>query len=796
MSKVVVSVLGLRDTVLFPGNALSLFVGRDVWVKALQDASDNHKELFVVTQKESEASEPDLEQVFNVGVLARVSQAVMQSDGTLRVVLEGQRRARVIGFVRESAALSAEVEALEDPAVVEPEVEALRRSLWSQFEIYVKLAASVPGHPMANLRPETMSQLRAMTDPHALSFAVVGRLQSLKLDARQAFLEEPPTAARIEKALQLLFGEIEILQIEKRVRSRVKKQMERTQKEFYLNEQMQAIQRELGERDEFRTEMRELEERIKAKKLSEEALDKVKREMKKLKMMPPMSAESTVVRNYLDWVLSLPWQEFATESYDLSHAAAVLDQDHYGLKKVKDRILEHLAVHAVVKKVSGPVLCFVGPPGVGKTSLGQSIARATGRPFSRVSLGGVRDEAEIRGHRRTYIGAMPGKIVQSMRKVAQSNPVLLFDEVDKMSADFRGDPSAALLEVLDPEQNKAFNDHYLDMDYDLSSVMFIATANTLSGIPLPLQDRMEIIEVSGYTMYEKRRIAQTYLIPKQRQKAGLSDAQLNFSPAAIRTVIDEYTRESGVRNLERELGSICRKVAREKLEHNTLETPVRVRAASISGYLGLPKFQEPSQRKENTIGVTQGLAYTSVGGATLECEVSVLAGRGRLVITGLVEKGMQESARAAMSYVRTKQALWGLDPDFYQKLDVHIHFPEFISKDGPSAGITMATSIVSALLKIPVDHTVAMTGEITLTGRVLPIGGLREKLLAAQRMGMKKVLMPQDNRNDLKEVPKSVRRSLEIVMVRHMDEVLAHALVGDGVSKLTPLVEHPVLANA
>jgi ATP-dependent Lon protease len=541
---------------------------------------------------------------------------------------------------------------------------------------------------------------------------------------------------------------------------------------------MQAIQKELGERDEFKNELAELEEKIKTKELSEEASDKLRKELKKLKMMQPMSAEATVVRNYIDWVLALPWYDKTKENYDIDLAEKILDEDHYGVKKVKERIIEYLAVQALVGKLRGPVLCLVGPPGVGKTSLAKSIARATNRKFARLSLGGVRDEAEIRGHRRTYIGALPGRIIQSLRKSGSNNPVFLLDEVDKMSSDFRGDPASALLEVLDPEQNHSFNDHYLDLDYDLSDVMFITTANNLNGIPIPLQDRMEIIQLSGYTEFEKLNIAVRYLIPRQREEAGLKDVEMEITESAIRTVIHHYTRESGVRNLERELGSICRKIAREvvKDESRGKKDKYRIAAKSIPRFLGVPKYRPESAKGKDEIGVTNGLAYTSFGGAILECEVTVVPGKGKVAITGLLEKGMQESAQAAVSYIRSREKLLGLPKDFFQNSDFHIHFPEFIPKDGPSAGVTIATSIASALMRIPVRRNVAMTGEITLRGRVMPIGGLKEKMLAAHRAGIDTVLIPKDNRKDLREIPRRVLSATRIVLIEHADEVLREAL--------------------
>jgi ATP-dependent Lon protease len=598
----------------------------------------------------------------------------------------------------------------------------------------------------------------------------------VKLTDRQNLLETEDASKRLERLHELMQAEIEILQVEKKIRSRVKKQMEKTQKEYYLNEQMQAIQKELGEKDEFKAEIQAIEKQIRTKPMSKEAKEKASRELKKLKMMSPMSAEATVVRNYIDWIITLPWYEKTEETYDLKKADEILEEDHYGLKKIKERILEYLAVQALTKKLKGPVLCFVGPPGVGKTSLAKSIARATGRKFVRLSLGGVRDEAEIRGHRRTYIGAMPGKLIQSLKKVGTNNPVFLLDEVDKMSTDFRGDPAAALLEVLDPEQNHGFNDHYLDLDYDLSDVMFITTANTLSGIPIPLQDRMEIIQLSGYTEFEKLNIAVKYLVPRQRRECGLDDVPFTLTENAIRTIIHHYTKEAGVRSLEREIASVSRKVARQVVADGK-EKPVDIVAKDIPRYLGVPKFRVGKKEEHDEIGLTNGLSVTSNGGGELlACEVAVVAGKGKLVITGLLEKGMEESAQAAMSYVRSRAELLGLEPDFYQKVDVHVHFPEFVRKDGPSAGVTMATSLASALIKVPVKRDLAMTGEITLRGRVMPIGGLKEKLLAAHRSGITTVIVPKENRKDLREVPRRVLKATRIVLVEHMDEVLREAL--------------------
>jgi ATP-dependent Lon protease len=693
-------------------------------------------------------------------------------DGTVKVLVEGKRRARVQRYVQSTPCFIVETETLPEAEVHDVTAEALMRSVQATFETYVKLNKKV--------QPEVLMSVQAIDEGARLGDTIIANLPTAKLADRQALLEMQDPRQRLERLMEIMQSEIEILQVEKKIRSRVKRQMERTQKEYYLNEQMQAIQKELGggERDEFKNEIQELIEAIKAKRMSKEAQEKVKKELKKLKMMHPTSAEATVVRNYIDWVLDLPWYEKSEERYDLEEAERILEEDHYGLKKIKERILEYLAVQALTKQLRGPVLCFVGPPGVGKTSLAKSIARATGRKFVRLSLGGVRDEAEIRGHRRTYIGALPGKIIQYLKKAGTSNPVFLLDEVDKMSSDFRGDPAAALLEVLDREQNHAFNDHYLDLDYDLTDVMFITTANTLGGIPLPLQDRMEIIELGGYTEFEKLNIAVKYLIPRQRKECGLEDVDLRFSENAIRTIIHHYTKESGVRSLEREISSVCRKVARQVVAEGK-DKPIELNAKSVPKLLGVPKFRLDTKEERDTVGLVRGLAYTKFGGDTLEAEATVVPGKGKLVITGRLEKGMEESAQAATSYVRGRLKQFGISEERFQSVDVHIHFPHFYPKDGPSAGVAMATAVVSALLNAPVKRDVAMTGEITLRGRVLPIGGLKEKLLAAHRAGLTTVLIPKDNRKDLREIPRRVLKLLRIVLVDHVDQVLREALVLD-----------------
>jgi ATP-dependent Lon protease len=746
-----------------------LFVGREKSIAAIDEALSRDRELFLSAQKKAKQADPTADEVFDVGTIGTIHRYHKLPDGTVKVLVEGLRRAKVRRFHEGDRFFSVDVEAIVEPQRDSLEVEALMRSVQSTFEVYVKLNKRVP--------PEMLMTVQTIEQPGALADTVVVHLGSIKLADRQALLELADPIARLERLHEVMQNEIEILQVEKKIRSRVKRQMERTQKEYYLNEQMQAIQKELGERDEFKSEMQELEDRLRSiKGLSKEAHDRVKKELRKLKMMAPMSAEATVVRNYVDWILALPWGEKTEDRRDIAEATSILDEDHYGLKKVKERILEHLAVQALSNKIRGPVLCLVGPPGVGKTSLARSIARCTGRHFVRVALGGVRDEAEIRGHRRTYIGAMPGKIVQSLKKAGSSNPVFLLDEIDKMSVDFRGDPASALLEVLDPEQNHAFNDHYLDLDYDLSDVMFVTTANTLSGIPVPLQDRMEIIELAGYTEFEKLNIAVKYLVPRQLHEAGLDGVHVSIQESAVRAVINHYTREAGVRNLERELGSIARKVAREVLSSGK-DKSYTVEARDVPKYLGVPHYEVGRKEERDEVGLTMGLAVTSVGGDLLPTEVAVLSGKGNLQITGKLGDVMKESVQAAMSYVRSRAKLLGLDESFYEKLDVHVHFPEgAVPKDGPSAGITVATSLVSALTRVPVRREVAMTGEITLRGRVLAIGGLKEKLLAAHRGGIHTVLIPKENRKDLREVPRRVLQAMRIVMVDHVDDVLREAL--------------------
>ena len=763
----VLPLLPLRDIIVFPHMVVPLFVGREKSINALEEAMKNKKLILMAAQKVAKTNEPAPEDIFATGTVGTIIQLLRLPDGTIKVLVEGKYRARIERFIPNESFFLCAVSPVEEQWEKTVELEALMRTVQTTFESYVKLNKRIP--------PEMLVSIQTIDDPARLADTIVVHLNSIKLSDRQEILEIFEPSTRLARLYEMMNAEIEILQVEKKIRTRVKKQMERTQKEYYLNEQMQAIQKELGERDEFKNELGELEEKIAAKKMSDEAHERLGKELKKLKMMQPMSAEATVVRNYVDWVLALPWADKSEDNRDIELAEKILEEDHYGLKKVKARIVEYLAVQALVGKLKGPVLCLVGPPGTGKTSLGKSIARATNREFVRFSLGGVRDEAEIRGHRRTYIGALPGRIIQRLRKCGTNNPVFLLDEVDKMSSDYRGDPASALLEVLDAEQNHSFNDHYLDLDYDLSDVMFVTTANSLGSIPIPLRDRMEIIELSGYTEFEKLNIAVRYLIPRQKEAAGLKEDDLEITENAVRTVIHHYTQESGVRNLERELGGICRKVARKIVTSKERER-VRVAAKSVPRYLGVPKYRPDKTGDKDEVGVSNGLAFTSFGGAILKCEVAVVPGKGELIITGLLEKGMKESAQAAMSYIRSRTKLLGIPENFYQNNDYHVHFPEYIPKDGPSAGITMATSIASALMKIPVKRTIAMTGEITLRGSVLPIGGLKEKMLAAHRCGVTVVLIPKDNRKDLTDIPRRVLKVTRVVLVEHMDQVLHEAL--------------------
>ena len=760
------AVLPLRDIVVFPHMIVPLFVGREKSVRALDEVMREDKQILLVAQKDAGEEDPTSDDIHPVGTIGSVLQLLKLPDGTVKVLVEGGARARIIKYEDGADYFRAEAEKIEDVPSDAREVEALARSLYSQFEHYVKLNKKIP--------PEVLVSLNQIDDPSKLADTVASHLAN-KVSDKQELLEMTNVVERLERAFSLMEGEIGVMQVEKKIRSRVKRQMEKTQREYYLNEQMKAIQRELGEGEDGKDELTELEDKIKETKLSKEALEKTTAELKKLRNMSPMSAEATVVRNYLDWVLSIPWGKKRRISKDLNKAAQILDDDHYGLEKVKERIIEYLAVQQRTKKIKGPILCLVGPPGVGKTSLGKSIARATGRSFGRMSLGGVRDEAEIRGHRRTYIGSLPGKIVQAMKKAKYSNPLIVLDEIDKLGADFRGDPSSALLEVLDPEQNNAFNDHYLELDYDLSDVMFVTTANTLR-IPPALLDRMEVIHISGYTEDEKVEIAKRHLIPKQQQIHALSETEWSISEPALRTLVRTYTREAGVRSLERELARLARKATKEIVQDGT--KGISITARNLAKYAGIPRFRYGETELEDLVGVTTGLAWTEVGGELLTIEAVMLPGKGKMTITGKLGDVMQESVQAAASYVRSRALDIGVKPPSFERRDIHVHVPEGATpKDGPSAGVAMATTIVSVLTRIPVRKDVAMTGEITLRGRVLPIGGLKEKLLAALRGGVKKVLIPIDNEKDLAEIPDNVKKGLEIIPVSTVEEALKEALV-------------------
>ena len=759
-------ILPLRDIVVFPHMIVPLFVGREKSVCALEDVMSDDKQILLVAQKDASQDDPSADEIYRVGTVSTVLQLLKLPDGTVKVLVEGGRRARIQSFVENPNFFQADAEIVPEDDADSPDAPALVRTVVSQFEQYVKLNKKIP--------PEVMVSLNRIEDPNKLADTVAAHLV-LNVSEKQELLEIYGVVERLEKVYSLMEAEIGVLQVEKRIRGRVKRQMEKTQREYYLNEQLKAIQKELGETEDGRDELQELEEKIKKTRLSKEAREKATAELKKLRNMSPMSAEATVVRNYLDWMLSIPWKKKRKINKDINHAEEVLEADHFGLEKVKERILEYLAVQQRAEKLRGPILCLVGPPGVGKTSLGKSIAHATGRRFIRMSLGGIRDEAEIRGHRRTYIGSMPGKIIQWMKKAKSSNPLFLLDEIDKMGADFRGDPSSALLEVLDPEQNSTFNDHYLEVDYDLSNVMFVTTANTLN-IPPALHDRMEVIRISGYTEDEKVEIAKRHLIPKQMEAHALKEGEWSISADAIRNIIRLYTREAGVRNLERELASLSRKAVRDILQ-NKKET-VSVTRRNLNRYLGVPRYRFGEIESEDLVGICTGLAWTEVGGELLSIEAVMLPGKGKMMTTGKLGDVMKESVEAAASYVRSRAPLFGIKPNTFEKSDIHVHVPEGATpKDGPSAGVAMFTSIVSVLTQNPVRKDIAMTGEITLRGRVLPIGGLKEKLLAALRGGIKTVLIPKENEKDLAAIPDNVKRGLEIITVGVVDEVLAHVLI-------------------
>src|SRR6516225_7170680 len=759
-------VLPLRDIVVFPHMIVPLFVGREKSVRALEDVMKDDKQILLVTQKNAAQDDPTTSDIYIVGTVGTVLQLLKLPDGTVKVLVEGGQRARVQRFAENDAFFQAYAEVITEKLGEQQELEALARTAVSQFEQYIKLNKKIP--------PEVLVSINQIEDPSKLADTVASHL-SLKIPEKQELLETPVVSERLEKVFGYMEGEIGVLQVEKRIRNRVKRQMEKTQREYYLNEQLNAIQKELGEGEDGRDEMSELEEKINKTKFSKEARDKAMAELKKLKSMSPMSAEATVVRNYLDWLLSVPWHSRTKIKRDIKGAEKVLNADHFGLEKVKERILEYLAVQQRMKKMKGPILCLVGAPGVGKTSLGKSVARATGRNFVRMSLGGVRDEAEIRGHRRTYIGSMPGKVLQGMKKAKSSNPLFLLDEVDKLGADWRGDPSSALLEVLDPEQNSTFNDHYLEVDYDLSNVMFITTANTLN-IPGPLMDRMEIIRVAGYTENEKVEIARKHLIPNALAKHGLDSKEWSIDDDALLLMIRRYTREAGVRNLERELSTLARKAVKDLMVSK--KKSVRITEKSLEEYLGVPKYRYGEIEADDQVGIVTGLAWTDVGGELLTIEGVMMPGKGKMTVTGNLRDVMKESISAAASYVRSRAITYGIEPPLFDKRDIHVHVPEGATpKDGPSAGVAMATAIVTIMTGIAVRHDVAMTGEITLRGRVLPIGGLKEKLLAAARGGIKTVLIPEDNAKDLTEISDAIKGGMNIIPVARLDEVVSKALV-------------------
>jgi ATP-dependent Lon protease len=761
----VLPVLPLRDIVVFPHMIVPLFVGREKSVRALEAVMKEDKQILLVAQKNAAQDDPGVDDIYHVGTVSTVLQLLKLPDGTVKVLVEGGKRARIVGFKETEAFFEAFVEPLAEHPGEGREVEALARTVVGQFEQYIKLNKKIP--------PEVLVSINQIEDPSKLSDTVASHL-ALKIPEKQDLLETASVAERLEKVFGHMESEIGVLQVEKRIRNRVKRQMEKTQREYYLNEQLKAIQKELGEGEDGRDEAAELEEKIRRTKLSKEAREKALAELKKLRTMSPMSAEATVVRNYLDWMLSIPWKKKTKIKSDLQAAEDILEADHYGLDKVKERILEYLAVQVRSPKLRGPILCLVGPPGVGKTSLGKSIAKATGRNFVRMSLGGVRDEAEIRGHRRTYIGSMPGKIIQGMKKAKSSNPLFLLDEIDKLGADWRGDPSSALLEVLDPEQNATFNDHYLEVDYDLSDVMFVTTANSLR-MPQPLLDRMEIIRIPGYTEDEKVEIAKRHLLPKVSAANGLKEKEWSLSDDAIRDLIRYYTREAGVRNLEREIAGLARKAVREIVQKKA--TKVAITRKNLEKFAGVRRFRFGEAELEDMVGVVTGLAWTEVGGELLSIEAVLMPGKGNVKHTGKLGDVMQESVQAAMSYVRSRALTFGIKPTLFEKRDIHVHVPEGATpKDGPSAGVAMATAIVSALTGIPIRREIAMTGEITLRGRVLPIGGLKEKLLAALRGGLTTVLIPKENEKDLAEIPDNVKKGLKIIPVASIDEVMREAL--------------------
>ncbi|GAB7388698.1 endopeptidase La [Bacillaceae bacterium] len=762
-----IPLLPLRGILVYPSMVLHLDVGRDKSVKALERSMVDDNLILLASQKEVHIEDPTPEEIYRVGTVAKVKQMLKLPNGTIRVLVEGMKRARIENYLQQDEMFLVQITYLEEEVRDDPEVEALMRTVLNHFEQYIRLSKKVT--------PETFAAVSDIDEPGRLADVIASHL-SLKMKDKQEILESVDVKERLEKLLNILNNEREILELERKIGSRVRKQMERTQKEYYLREQMKAIQKELGEKEGRAGEAEELRKQLEKSDVPPNVREKIEKEIDRLEKMPVASAEGTVIRTYIDWLLSLPWTKKTEDNLDIKHAEKILNEDHYGMEKAKERVLEYLAVQKLAQKLKGPILCLVGPPGVGKTSLARSIARSLGRKFVRISLGGVRDEAEIRGHRRTYVGAMPGRIIQGMKTAGTINPVFLLDEIDKMSMDFRGDPAAALLEVLDPEQNNAFSDHYIEEPYDLSQVMFITTANVLHNIPRPLLDRMETISISGYTELEKLKIAQDYLLPKQRKEHGLSPEQLEISEEALLKVIRRYTREAGVRNLERQMATLCRKAAKQIVSGE--KEKVVVTEETVEEMLGKPKFRYGVAEEEDQVGVATGLAWTEAGGDTLSIEVTVLPGKGKLTLTGKLGDVMKESAQAAFSYIRSRTKEFNIAEDFHEKYDIHIHVPEgAIPKDGPSAGITMATALVSALTGVPVSREVGMTGEITLRGRVLPIGGLKEKALSAHRAGLKRVVIPKENEKDLEEIPETVRNDLTFIPVEHMDQVLEEALV-------------------
>ena len=771
--------LPLRDLVIFPYMMLPIFIGREKSINALENTIANKTNIVLASQKEAKVNDPTSKQIYTIGTVASVVQHLRLPDGTVKTIVEGRYRVAIKNYIETDSYMMVDVERLEDTGKQDAESEALLRTVYSSIENYVKLNKQIP--------PEALARISAIDNCGELADVIASQL-NLRFEDKQKILEIQNAAKRLKEVLRLITKEIQVLKVEKKIRTRVKEQMERSQKEYYLNEQLQAIQKELGDKDDFQKEVKELEDRSKTKKWTALAKEKFKKEVSKLKMMSPMSAEATVVRNYLDWMLDLPWKDYVKDKNDIKRAQDILDEDHWGLKKVKERILEYLAVRQLTQDIKGPVICFVGPPGVGKTSLAQSIARCLDRPFCRFSLGGIQDEAEIRGHRRTYVGAMPGKIVQSLKKVKKGNPVILLDEIDKMGGvNFRGDPSSAMLEVLDPEQNHTFQDHYLEVDYDLSSVLFICTANSLHSLSGPLLDRMEIISIEGYIEDEKMSIAKKYLIPRQIKKHGLKDFDIQFSDSVVKEIISYYTKEAGVRQLERSIAKVCRKMAKEVVskgwnnkkssaKNKSIKKQVKT-SKELNQFLGPRQYRFSQLEEKSLIGLTNGLAWTEAGGDVLVVESTVVHGKGKYTLTGQLGDVMKESCSAALSYVRSRSLLFGLKDTFFHEHDFHIHVPEgAIPKDGPSAGIAITTSLISAILRIPVRNTVAMTGEITLRGRVLPIGGLKEKMLAAHRAKLTRVIIPKDNKKDLIDIPEKVLKALEIISVDHVDQVFVKAL--------------------